>query len=168
MIHNTGTSFFIPPTMFHLVTGTWTDAAGAVANTVAKIVALGDNTAVISIPCTPLQNSVALNGFKLTSIDVWFEALTAAPTALDALIHSITLPNDTAVQVVSSLPFSYDTGHDTAGERDNVDQHKMTLTLTTPIWIDNDQIVYVQITIDGATNTVIHMLGARINGALRA
>ena len=160
-------SFFIPPSGLHYVTGTWADAAGAVANTVAKTCSLGDNTAVVSVPCTPIQNGVALKGFYLTSIDVWFELLTAAPTTLDALIHSITLPADEAVQVVSSLAFSYDTGHDTAGERDDVDQHKMTCTLTTPVWIDEDVAVYEQITIDGAASTVVHFLGARINGTLK-
>lgn len=167
-IHDTATSFFIPPALMHYVTGTWADAAGAVTNTIAKTCSLGDNTAVITIPCVPLQNSVALKGFYLTSVDVWFELLTAAPTTLDALFYSISLPADTAVMVVATtLPFSYDTGHDTAGERDNVDQHKMTCSLTTPFWIDNDQIVTLQITIDGATNSVVHMLGARVNGTLR-
>jgi hypothetical protein len=167
-VHDTATSFWVAPTWMHYVTGTWADAAGAVANTIAKTCTLGDNTAVITIPCVPLQNSANSKGFYLMSVDVWFELLTAAPTALDALFYSTTLPADTAVMVVATtLPFSYDTGHDTAGERDNVDQHKMTCTLTTPIWIDNDQIVGLQITIDGATNSVVHMLGARVNGTVR-
>ena len=166
-VNNTAISYWIPPMRMHYVTGTWADAAGAVANTIAKTCSLGDNTAVITIPVVPLQSSVAAQGFYLTSVNVWFESLTAAPTALDALIFSNTLPADTAVMVAAAVTFDYDTGHDTAGERDNVDQHKMTLTLTTPVWIDNDMIYNVQITIDGATNTVIHSLGARVNGTLR-
>ncbi len=161
-VHDTATSFFVPPSAIHAVTGTWAEAAGAVTNTIAKTCSLGDNTAVVTIPCTPLQNSAALKGFYLQSVDVWFELLTAAPTALDALFYSATL-----IVVATTLPFSYDTGHDTAGERDNVDQHKMTCTLTTPIWIDNDQFVTLQITIDGATNSVVNLYGARVNGTLR-
>ncbi len=167
-VHDTATSFFIPPALINYVTGTWADSAGDVANTVVKACSLGDNTAIVTIPCVPLQNSSSNKGFYIMSVDVWYDLKTAAPTTLDALFYSHTLPADTAVAVVATtLPFSYDTGHDTAGERDNVDQHKMTCTLTTPFWIDNDQVVNLQITIDGAANTVVHVLGARVNGTLR-
>jgi hypothetical protein len=40
--------------------------------------------------------------------------------------------------VIASQTFTYDTGHDATGERVDVDEHKMMLTITTPFWIDND------------------------------
>lgn len=167
-VHDTHSSFFIPPNAFNYVTGTWADAAGAVANTFGKKASLGDNTATISIPATVMGNSSALKGFLLESIDVWFDITGAAVTALDALVYRQTLPADTAsFGAPSSLPFSYDTGHDTAAERDNLDQHKMTLTLTTPIWLDNDDAINVEIIIDGATSSVVQFHGARLNGTIR-
>lgn len=167
-VHDTACSQFIPANAANYVTGTWADAAGVVANTFGKKASLGDNTATISIPVTPIQNSVANKGAYLTSIDVWFDITGAAVTALDALIYRATLPADTAsISAPTSLAFSYDTGHDTAAERDNLDQHKMTLTLTTAIWLDNDDLVSVEIIIDGATSSVVQFHGARANFTLR-
>ena len=35
-VHDTSMSQYIPPTAMHCVTGTWTDAAGAVSGTIAR------------------------------------------------------------------------------------------------------------------------------------
>ena len=70
--------------------------------------------------------------------------------------------------VVSAPAFSYDTGHDTAAERLDVDEHKMTLTLTTPVWIDNDDYYYVKIAFDKAATSVCQFLAAFANFTLRA
>ena len=67
----------------------------------------------------------------------------------------------------SAVAFSYDTGHDTAGERDNVDQHKMTLTLTTPVWLDDDDLFFVEFTSVNAATTKLDFYGARVNVTLR-
>lgn len=168
MLHNTSASFFIPANAFNYVTGTWADAAGAVANTFGKKASLGDNTATISIPISAPQNSVALAGFKVVSIDIWVDITGAAVTALDALIYKATLPADSAAfGAPTSLAFTYDTGNDTAAERDDLDEHKITLTLTTPIWLDNDDLLSVEFIIDGATSSVVQFHGARVNGTLR-
>lgn len=167
-INDTKMSQWIPPGLAHLVTGTWTSVAGQVSNTIAKNKAAGDVTAIITIPIIIPSNSASYKGARLKSIDVYFEALTTAPTTLDALVHRVTLPaNGAAIGTVESLAFSYDTGHDTAGERDNVDQHTMTLTLTTPIWIDDDEVIQVQLTLDAAAGGTFHLLGARANYDLR-
>ncbi len=61
------------------------------------------------------------------SVDVYYELLTAAATTVDALIHKVTLPlNTAAIGVPSAQVFTYDTGSDTAGERNTMDQHTMT------------------------------------------
>lgn len=166
-VHDTHVTQFFAPNTFNYVTGTWADAAGAVAHTFAKKATLGDNTATISIPIIPMQNSSGLKGFYLTSIDIWWEVTVAALDALAATIYSVALPADTAIMVATSLPFSYDTGHDTAGERLTLEQHKMTLTLTTPIWLDDDVLINVELSVDGAATSVVAMHGARANGTLR-
>jgi hypothetical protein len=65
------------------------------------------------------------------------------------------------------LAFAYDTGHDTAGERLTLDQHTMTLTLTTPLWVQDDQVVQVQIIINAAATSDITLFGARANYTYR-
>lgn len=166
-MNNTHFSQYIPPTLFHCVTGTWTQAAGAVAGTIAKHVAATDEASVINIPVVMPSNSVDLQGAKLVSIEVDFQILVAACDALAAVVNKVTRGADGAVAVAASLPFSYDTGHDTAPERIDVDKHRMTLTLTTPIWIDNDVYILVEITADKATTTTIDFLGAVANYTLR-
>jgi hypothetical protein len=50
----------------------------------------------------------------------------------------------------------------------DVDEHKMTLTITTPFWIDNDEYILVELTIDQAGDTgVVNLLGAIANYTLR-
>jgi hypothetical protein len=159
---------FIPPTLFHLVTGTWTDLAGAVAGTIAAHKAAADQVAVVTIPILIPSNAANEKGSRLKSIEIDFEYLIEAMDAMAAVVNKITRGAEGAVAVVAAQAFSYDTGHDTAAERIDVDQHKMTLTLTTPIWIDNDVEVLVELTIDAGTNGTIELYGAFANFDLRA
>ena len=166
-VHDTKMSQYIPPTLFHCVTGTWTQAAGAVTGTIAKHVAAADQSTVINIPIVIPSNASAQKGARLESIEVDFEILVAACDALAAVINKVTRGADTAVAVVESLAFSYDTGHDTAAERLTLDQHKMTLTLTTPVWLDNDVYILVEITANQALTTTLDFLAAVANFTLR-
>ena len=161
-------SQWLPPTMAHCVTGTWADAAGQVAGTIAKTKAAADVTGVLTIPIVIPSNSDQYKGCYLKTIDIYFEIVTAAATAMAALVHKVTLPADgAAIGTVEELAFSYDTGHDAAAERIDVDQHKMTLTLTTAEWLDNDEVIQVQLTIDAAATGTFEYLGARANFELR-
>jgi hypothetical protein len=166
-VHDTHFSQYIPPDLFHCVTGTWTSVAGQVTGTICKHVAANDETSVINIPIMIPSNSSALKGAYLKSIEIDFEILVAACDALSAVVNKVTRGADTAVATVAAQTFTYDTGHDTAPERIDVDQHKMTLTLSTPIWIDNDVYVLVEITADKAATTQIDMLAAVANFTLR-
>jgi hypothetical protein len=162
-VYDTHMSQYIPPTLFHCVTGTWTLAAGQVAGTIAKHVAATDETSVITIPIIIPSNSVALKGAYLKSIEIDFEILIAACDALAAVVNKVTRGADGEVATVDAQTFTYDSGHDGASERIDVDQHKMTLTITTPFWLDNDEYVLVEITADKAATTTMDMLGAMAN-----
>jgi len=163
-MHDTHQHQWIPPNIFHCVTGTWTMAAGAVSNTIAISKAAADNTAVVTIPIDVPMNDGPDKGSQLISIDCYWEVLTAAMDAVTALIHKVTLPADTvAIGTVESLAFTYDTGHDTAPERLTLEQHSMTLTLTTPLWVEDDWVIQVQLTMDAALTSALTMFGARAN-----
>ena len=166
-IHDTHMAQYIPPTLFHCVTGTWTIAAGQVAGTIAKHVAATDETSIITIPVTIPSNSADGKGSKLASIEIDFEILVDACEALDAVVNLVTRGADGAVATVAALSFDYDTGHDTAAERIDVDQHKMTLTLDTPIYLSNEEYVLVEITADKAATTTMDFLGAVANYTAR-
>jgi len=167
MIHDTALSQYIPPTLFHRVTGTWTWTAGQVADTIAAHVAAADQTCTVNIPICIPSNSVANQGAYLTSVEIDYEILTADCDAFSAVFNKVTRGADTAVAVVAAQTFTYDAGHDTAAERLDVDQHKMTLTLSTPVWVDNDVYFLIELTIDQALTTVVELLGAVANYTLR-
>ena len=163
-VHDTHMSQFIPPNTCHIVTGTWTDAAGAVGHTICRSKAQANNTPVITIPICLPQNASTQKGSYLKSIDIWWECLTLAMDAVSAAIYKATLPaNGDAFAAPSSQAFSYDTGHDTAAERLTLDQHKMTLTLTTPFWMDDDDLVTVELTMDAGATSDLTFFGARAN-----
>ena len=84
------------------------------------------------------------------------------------MFNKVTRGTKAPSPVVAAQTFTYDAGHDDAAERIDVDQHKMTLTLTTPLWVDNDVYVLVELTINQAGDTgVIEFLGAVANVTLR-
>ena len=171
-VKDTAMSQWISPNMCSYVTGTWTDAVGAVTGTVVKEKAAADNTGVIYIPISaaPPQNSVAKKGSYLKSIDIWWATTTAALDAAGAtaLIDRFVLPaNTVAFPALVAHAFTYDTGNDTAAETDDLDEHKMTLTITTPFWMDDDDLVQVRLTMDAAATSVIRFHGARANFTLR-
>src|SRR5262245_30985066 len=68
-VHDTAVSVLISPQTGFMTVGAWTDVAGAVAGTVAKRVTAAANSPVIFIPINPIQNSVALKGSYLKTID---------------------------------------------------------------------------------------------------
>ena len=167
-VRDTHMTQYIPPTLMHPKTGTWTHAAGAVAGTIANHKAATDETAIVTIPMLIPSNSGSLKGSQLVSVEIDFEFLIEAMDAMDAVINKVTRGADGAVAAVDALAFTYDAGHDTAAERVDVDQHKMTLTLDDPLWIDNEVEILVELTIDAGVNGTIDMLGAFANYVFQA
>ena len=167
-VHDTHFSQFIPPTLAWGDTATWAMAAGQVAHTKALHADATDETATLHIPVLLPSNSQASKGALLKSIEIDFEVLVAACDAMAATIYKLTRGADGSDAVAASVSFSYDTGHDAAAERIDVDEHKMTLTLDTPAWIDNDEEYWVEVAFDKAATTTIDFLGAVANFTLRA
>jgi hypothetical protein len=165
MIHNTHFSQYIPPNAMHFVTGTWTEAAGQVADTICKHKAATAETSVITIPILIPSNSVALNGAKLASIEIDYEVLVAALTSLTPLVNKVTRGIEGAVAVVAAQTF---TQSPNAAGSITVEQHKLVLTITTPFWLDNDEYVLVELTAVAPATTTLDILGAVANFTLRA
>jgi len=166
MIHNTHFSQYIPPTMFHPVTGTFTWAAGEVAGTIAMARAAANETSVITIPIMIPSNSIALQGAKLVSIEVDYENFTAECTSLTWTLNKVTRGIDGAVAVVAAVT---KTDAIAAADSHSVNEHKQVITLTTPEWVDNDVYYLLEISIvAGAGGGTNHFLGAVANFTMRA
>jgi hypothetical protein len=169
-VHDTAMSQWIPPAMCSYITGTWTDTVGAVTGTVTKTKTAADNTGVVYIPIAPPQNSVAQKGSYLKSIDVWWNTTTAALDAagLIANVDRFVLPaNGAAFPALTAIPFTYSDDQNTPGETDDLDEHKLTITIDTPFWMDDDYLVQVRLTADAAATSVFAFHGARVNYTLR-
>jgi hypothetical protein len=166
MIHNTHFAQHIPPNAMHIVTGTWTDADGTVTGQPCRRKTATAETAIISIPICIPSNSVALQGAKLASIEIDYDVNTAACTSVTAAISKIVRGADGAVSVVSAPACTQDLT--AATDAADVDEHKLTVTLTTPVWIDNDEYYMLKLTVVAAATTVFDIFGAVANFTLKA
>jgi len=163
--NNTHMSQYIPPTAMHYVTGTWTDAAGAVTDTICKHKAAAAQTAVVNVPIVLPSNSVAQMGAYLETIEFDYELLLAAATSVTAVLNKVTRGADGAVAVVSVPAITQDLAAAVAAATEN--QHKLTVTLTTPEWIDNDVYFLLEMSLVCGGTVTVDVLGAVANFTLR-
>ncbi len=68
---------------------------------------------------------------------------------------------------VAEVTTTYDTGHDAAAERIDVDEHKMTLTVTTPTYLDDGEMLFVEVVYDGSATGVIDEFYSVANWTVR-
>jgi hypothetical protein len=166
-VHDTAMTQWITPLQVYGDTAAWTLGAGQVANSFVYKCDATDEVANLFIPIPLPSNSVDMKGCYLRSIEIDFEILIAALDVLTPVIYKMVRGADGADVTVSTPAFSYDTGHDTAAERIDVDEHKMTLTLDTAAWIDNDHYYWVKLPFDKAATSTVEFLGAFANYTLR-
>ena len=165
-IHNVSMSQFLGPCISMVSAGTWTDTI--VSNVWSRNRTAGAASFTMRIPIQIFSNSVAARGSYLTSIDVWYEIATAAATDFaTVLLYKITLPVTGTLATAASVAVTLDAAHDTAAERKAVDEHKMTLTLDTPAWLDDDEAYNVELIVSCAATTVFKFFGSRANFVLR-
>ena len=89
-----------------------------------------------------------------------------------ALIYLDTLSPTAAsgsgtIKTAASVASTKDTGHDTDAECLAQDEHRMKLTVTTPLWIDNDEAYHAEFIIDSGAATVVKVFGGIANYTLR-
>lgn len=164
-VHDTHMSLYIPPTAFHYVTGTWANAAGNVAGTIVHQKTANAETSVINIPIILPSNSVALKGTKVASVEVDYEILTANATSITATANKITSGADGAVAVATAVAVTQNLT--AATDAADQDQHKLTVTITTPTWCDNGDYILLVISAVCAGGTVLEFLGAIVNYTVR-
>jgi len=156
-----------PPTRCHTSLGTWANAAGQVANTIVHKKTANLEDPVFTVPLELPMNDGDARGAYLVSVDVYYELLVAAATWLTAFIHRVTTPvNGAGIGAVEALAFTYDAASDAAG-RVTADQHSMTLSLTTPVWVEDDHVIQVVLAFTCGGAVVIDYIGIRANYSYR-
>jgi len=164
-VHDTHVSQYIPPTAFHCVTGTYTNAAGVIAGTIAKHRAAAASTGVVTIPIMVPSNESALKGAKLTTIEIDYELLLAAATSVTAVLNKAARGIEGAIAVVTTPAITQDLV--AAVGAATQDQHKLTVTLTTPEWVDNDVYYLLQLSFVCGAVVTVDLLAAVANFTLR-
>ena len=164
-VHDTHMSQFIPPTLFHPVTGTFTEVAGQTTGTIVLHRAAANETSVITIPIVIPSNSSALKGSKLASIEVDYEILVAEPTSMTWTLNKVTRGADGADATVAPITKT-NTVADASAK--TVNEHKQTITITTPAWTDNDEYYLLELSmVAGAGGNTSDFLGAVANYTFR-
>lgn len=164
-VHDTHIQQFIPPTMFHAVTGTWANAAGNVAHTIVLQKTAGAETATVTIPLALPGNSSDEKGSKIASVEIDYEILAAVATSITATVWKIARGADGAVAVATQVTATQDLT--AATDAADVDQHCLTVSITTPEYIDEDEYWFVELACVCGASTVLEFLGAQVNFTLR-
>jgi hypothetical protein len=112
------------------------------------------------------SNAVALQGVKLASIEVDYEVKGAEPTSLTWTLNKISRGVEGAVAVAAAVTKTNSLA-DAAAK--TVDQHRMTISLSTPAWIDNDEYYLLELSlVAGAGGGTEKFLAAVANYTMRA
>ncbi len=166
-VHDAAIYVWIPFTEFAHSAGTWT--ATVASNVWYARRTAADAAATTYIPLGHLlAHSGATKGAYVKAIQIHFRVVTAALDALEAHLYKATLAADGTLFTVAEVTTTYDTGHDTAAERIDVDEHLMTLTPSTPFWIDGDGSYYfVEVVADAAATSLLDYFGANVSLTVR-
>ena len=173
MINNTHFTQFIPPNMIGASAGTWTMAVAS--NVWSNNRTAADAVFTLYVPVVIPSNSVALQGAKLSSIEFMYSVSTADMDDVtsvklfkDTLQANAASGSGTLNTAAEITAVTIDAGHDTAAERKAQDEHRLVVTLTTPVFIDNDEAYHLEIVCDAAATSVWKTFGALVNFTLRA
>jgi len=165
-VHDVNMFRFVPPEIAQYSAGAWTDNNGS--DVWKKQKAAAAESFTIKVPINIPGNSAASRGCYLKSIQVWYRIATAACTAFSCAIKKVTMPaNGASVGSGVAQSFTYDTDHDAEAERYAIASHTMTLTITTPFWIDSDENVYLEIAVTSGATTVFNYYGIMVSYTLR-
>lgn len=164
-VHDTHMAQFISPGLIEKSAGTWTPTLSS--NAYFQRRSAADANFTLYIPIKVPSNSASQKGVYLTSIELIFNITTAA---LDdfATVELEKMVADSAGAVTGSAPsITLDTANDTAAERKATGTHRLTASLATPVWIDNDVWYVLECVCDAAATSVFDLYGAIVNYTLR-
>jgi hypothetical protein len=161
---------FIPPGAIQKTLGTWTPtiAAGLPCD-----VRTGAGAAfTLLIPVIIPSNAAGLKGARLKSIDVFYKIGTAALTSVTTVeLDKVTLPPPAAATGTAftgaAVTITQDAFHNTSALRLAIGDHTMTVLLTTPAWLDDNDAYVLQIVCVDPGTAVFSLYGARANFDLR-
>jgi hypothetical protein len=166
-LNDTDMSQFIAPSLIVKTAGTWTDTVSG--NIWACARTAGAATFNLIIPVRIMSNIQAAQGYRLKSVDVFYKIATANLNNMTTVQMS-KMTGSTAHTVAtagSSVTCTLDSSHLTSGNRSGQTDHRMTISLSSPAWVLQNQLYLVYITCDAPATTVFTLYGAQANFEVR-
>ena len=158
---------FISPAEMQKTAGTWTP-------TISTHLVYESRTAAaagfyVMIPVKLPASNGKKQGGKILSVDIWYKVVIQAMTDFaDVVVKKLTLSaNGVAVSGAAYTAFSLDADHDTAAERKTVGDHKMTITFTDKPYLEDDEVLYILLSVEGGASGVFNIYGAQANFELK-
>jgi hypothetical protein len=106
-----------------------------------------------------LGRTTASRGMKITSIEVYYD-LDVAGTAASLKLYKTTLAADGTIPSAAEVTCTCD---HTAAQLYSADEHKATLTPSSPAFIADNEAYHVELSITKATTTDLKFFGALVN-----
>ena len=167
-IHDTAMAQVLGPEEFAYSAGTWRLLTTSSQHWYARRGRAAAAIVVLRLQAKLPQNSVAQKGAYLKSVDIWYKNNTANGTAATIKLYKETLIAHAGSWAAPEEQTStMDSNHDTAAKCYAQADHKATLTLTTPIWLDDDANVFVELAFTAAATSDFDFIAARFNYTLR-
>jgi hypothetical protein len=166
-VHDTSMVEVIPLEQTTFYGGTWSDIVLG-GNLWCKRRTAADSTFTVKLPLPLPQSSAPGKGAWLQAVEVFYKVGSGGIDALSAAIYQTTLPLDgAAFTAAQTQSFSYDTGHDTAAERIDNDEHRMTLTLETPLLMEAGKLAHLELAGDGSLTATFELYAVQAYYTLR-
>jgi len=146
--------------------GTWTPTLAT--NLISDVRTAADTSFNLFIPLQLPGSEVQLQGAKIKSVDVWYKVATSALDSFDDVVVTQQTLSATGVAVAgAAIASSCDAAHDSDAERKATGDHKMTVTITTPIFIEKNTAYILRLGANAGASTVFTLFGAQVNYTLR-
>ena len=164
-VMDTATSALTQLSQITTTIGTWAMTVASHIWTLNKSAAA--EISVLKVPLNLPGNSVGLKGAYLKSIDIWWINATANLSDMSVEVYKAVLPAQAGTLATTLVPSTYDALHLTNTARFTQAQHQMTITITTPFWVDQAAEVYVELTCNAAATSAVKLQGVRANYTYR-
>jgi hypothetical protein len=164
--HINNASIFVPPVNFTKSSGAWSLIFSSEVTQESR--AASDTPLNILIPLNFQGGEARYQGVKIQSIDIYYTIGTADFTSFNTVeVCKQSLPANGVAHSGAEVPSTIDADHDTSAERVVQGTHKMTITITNPVYIQDDEFWYVYLATDPAATSVISLYGAQVHFTLR-
>ena len=166
-VNDVAMSRFISPfECAHTPVATWTPTIAT--NFTTDVRTAADAAFTVIIPILLPSNSEYRMGAYLKSVDVFYIVVTEDMDSVAELaIDQVTLAVDGTACAGVTVAVTVDAANLVAAYRADQEDHTMTATLDTPVWIDESDAFYASLVCDGGASGVFSMVGARVNFTLR-